>query len=165
MEGYSNKRFSQHFTIPIAGPFPFPLIQDLVIVSEVTHFAGVFSSVSVLMDVVFGRQVHCVGVKVGRCEDVFVGISLLNVYLGMRCGEAMGLLKEVVRDERDEGHGRSWYWASITQDNKCIFAASCSNNLYVWDASSGRVRHTLTVKEDAHENHYILCTKDNSVEA
>ncbi|GKA70695.1 pentatricopeptide repeat-containing protein [Tanacetum coccineum] len=81
-------------------PFPFPIIPDLVIVSEVTHFAGVFSYVSVLMDVVFGRQVHCVGVKVGRFRDVFVGISLLNVYC--KCKEmwdarkAMWLFKEVV---------------------------------------------------------------------
>lgn len=33
---------------------------------------------------------------------------------------------------------------SITHDNKCVIAASSSNNLYVWDANSGRVRHTLT---------------------
>nr|GEX42768.1 hypothetical protein [Tanacetum cinerariifolium] len=48
-------------------------------------FAGMFSSVSVLMDVMFGRQVYCVGVKVGRCQDVFVRSSLLNVYC--KCGE------------------------------------------------------------------------------
>lgn len=33
---------------------------------------------------------------------------------------------------------------AITYDNRCIIAASSSNNLYVWDANSGRVRHTLT---------------------
>ncbi|KAL3342772.1 hypothetical protein AABB24_026688 [Solanum stoloniferum] len=33
---------------------------------------------------------------------------------------------------------------SITHDNKFIIAASSSNNLYVWDANSGRIRHTLT---------------------
>ncbi|KAI3684465.1 hypothetical protein L6452_33689 [Arctium lappa] len=33
---------------------------------------------------------------------------------------------------------------SITHDNRCVIAASSSNNLYVWDANSGRVRHTLT---------------------
>ncbi|KAL8547540.1 hypothetical protein ACS0TY_007029 [Phlomoides rotata] len=32
----------------------------------------------------------------------------------------------------------------ITHDNKSVIAASSSNNLYVWDVSSGRVRHTLT---------------------
>ncbi|KAI3759448.1 hypothetical protein L6452_07278 [Arctium lappa] len=33
---------------------------------------------------------------------------------------------------------------AITDDNRCVIAASSSNNLYVWDANSGRVRHTLT---------------------
>lgn len=33
---------------------------------------------------------------------------------------------------------------SITHDNKFIIAASSSNNLYVWDVNSGRIRHTLT---------------------
>ncbi|KAD4585632.1 hypothetical protein E3N88_23233 [Mikania micrantha] len=37
---------------------------------------------------------------------------------------------------------------SITHDNRCIIAASSSNNLYVWDANSGRVRHTLTGHKD-----------------
>ncbi|XP_076918986.1 autophagy-related protein 16-like [Bidens hawaiensis] len=37
---------------------------------------------------------------------------------------------------------------SITHDNKCIIAASSSNNLYVWDANSGRARHTLTGHKD-----------------
>ncbi|KAI3464173.1 hypothetical protein Pfo_020836 [Paulownia fortunei] len=32
----------------------------------------------------------------------------------------------------------------ITHDNKSVIAASSANNLYVWDVSSGRVRHTLT---------------------
>ncbi|KAL8057309.1 hypothetical protein ABFX02_04G176500 [Erythranthe guttata] len=32
----------------------------------------------------------------------------------------------------------------ITHDKKSVIAASSSNNLYVWDVSSGRVRHTLT---------------------
>lgn len=33
---------------------------------------------------------------------------------------------------------------SITSDNRTIIAASGSKNLVVWDASSGRTRHTLT---------------------
>ncbi|CAN1179515.1 Autophagy-related protein 16 [Linum perenne] len=33
---------------------------------------------------------------------------------------------------------------SITHDNKSVIAASSSNNLFVWDVSSGRQRHTLT---------------------
>lgn len=33
---------------------------------------------------------------------------------------------------------------SITHDNRSVIAASSANNLYVWDISSGRVRHTLT---------------------
>ncbi|KAM0066405.1 putative transcription factor WD40-like family [Helianthus debilis subsp. tardiflorus] len=37
---------------------------------------------------------------------------------------------------------------SITHDNRSIIAASSSNNLYVWDANSGRVRHTLTGHKD-----------------
>ncbi|PWA74004.1 transducin/WD40 repeat-like superfamily protein [Artemisia annua] len=37
---------------------------------------------------------------------------------------------------------------SITHDSKCIIAASSSNNLYAWDASAGRVRHTLTGHKD-----------------
>lgn len=32
----------------------------------------------------------------------------------------------------------------ITHDNRSVIAASSANNLYVWDVSSGRVRHTLT---------------------
>ncbi|XP_071686755.1 autophagy-related protein 16 isoform X2 [Rutidosis leptorrhynchoides] len=37
---------------------------------------------------------------------------------------------------------------TITHDNKNVIAASSSNNLYVWDANSGRVRHTLTGHKD-----------------
>nr|GEU96145.1 hypothetical protein [Tanacetum cinerariifolium] len=85
-------------------PFPFPIKPDLFIVSEVTHFARVFSSVSVLMDVVFGRQVHCVGVKVGKFRDVFVGISLLNVYC--KCGEMRDARK--VFDEMPERNSFTW---------------------------------------------------------
>nr|GEY75052.1 hypothetical protein [Tanacetum cinerariifolium] len=84
--------------------FSFPIIPDLVIVSEVTHFAGVFSSVYILMDVVFGRQVHCVGVKVRRFRDVFVGISLLNVYC--KCGEMWDARK--VFDEIPERNSFTW---------------------------------------------------------
>lgn len=36
----------------------------------------------------------------------------------------------------------------ITLDNKSIIAASSSHSLYVWDVSSGRVRHTLTGHKD-----------------
>ncbi|GJZ51983.1 pentatricopeptide repeat-containing protein [Tanacetum coccineum] len=67
-------------------------------------FAGVFSSVSVLMDVMFGRQVHCVGVKVGRCQDVFIGSSLLNVYY--KCGEMWDALK--VFDEMPKRNSFTW---------------------------------------------------------
>nr|KYP65337.1 Protein tipD [Cajanus cajan] len=37
---------------------------------------------------------------------------------------------------------------SITHDNRSVIAASSSNNLFVWDVSSGRVRHTLTGHTD-----------------
>ncbi|KAK0587217.1 hypothetical protein LWI29_019331 [Acer saccharum] len=37
---------------------------------------------------------------------------------------------------------------SITHDNRSVIAASSSNNLYVWDVQSGRVRHTLTGHTD-----------------
>ncbi|OVA20541.1 WD40 repeat [Macleaya cordata] len=37
---------------------------------------------------------------------------------------------------------------TITHDNRCIIAASSSNNLYVWDVGSGRIRHTLTGHTD-----------------
>ncbi|GKA21603.1 pentatricopeptide repeat-containing protein [Tanacetum coccineum] len=63
-----------------------------------------FGSVSVLMDVMFGRQVHCVGVKVGRCQDVFVGSSLLNVYY--KCGEMWDALK--VFDEMPKRNSFTW---------------------------------------------------------
>ncbi|XXG49494.1 hypothetical protein AAC387_Pa02g3668 [Persea americana] len=33
---------------------------------------------------------------------------------------------------------------AVTHDSKSIIAASSSNNLFVWDMGSGRVRHTLT---------------------
>lgn len=33
---------------------------------------------------------------------------------------------------------------AVTHDSKSVIAASSSNNLYVWDMESGRVRHTLT---------------------
>ncbi|KAE9602665.1 putative transcription factor WD40-like family [Lupinus albus] len=36
----------------------------------------------------------------------------------------------------------------ITHDNRSVIAASSSNNLYVWDLSSGRVRHSLTGHTD-----------------
>ncbi|XP_050383444.1 autophagy-related protein 16-like [Argentina anserina] len=37
---------------------------------------------------------------------------------------------------------------AITHDNRSIIAATSSNKLYVWDANSGRVRHTLTGHTD-----------------
>ncbi|KAJ0104667.1 hypothetical protein Patl1_18196 [Pistacia atlantica] len=37
---------------------------------------------------------------------------------------------------------------SITHDNRSVIAASSSNNLYVWDVYSGRVRHSLTGHAD-----------------
>lgn len=37
---------------------------------------------------------------------------------------------------------------AITHDNRSVIAASSSNNLYAWDISSGRVRHTLTGHSD-----------------
>ncbi|XP_058102057.1 autophagy-related protein 16 [Magnolia sinica] len=37
---------------------------------------------------------------------------------------------------------------SITHDNRSVIAASSSNNLFVWDVGSGRVRHTLTGHAD-----------------
>ncbi|KAI4303813.1 hypothetical protein MLD38_039403 [Melastoma candidum] len=37
---------------------------------------------------------------------------------------------------------------TITHDNRSIIAASSSNNLYVWDVNSGRIRHTLTGHTD-----------------
>ncbi|XVE54569.1 hypothetical protein DITRI_Ditri03aG0091900 [Diplodiscus trichospermus] len=37
---------------------------------------------------------------------------------------------------------------AITHDNRFIIAASSSNNLFVWDVNSGRVRHTLTGHTD-----------------
>ncbi|KAL6973122.1 autophagy protein 16, interacts with Atg12p-Atg5p, partial [Sarracenia purpurea var. burkii] len=37
---------------------------------------------------------------------------------------------------------------TVTHDNKSVIAASSSNNLYVWDVSSGRMHHTLTGHTD-----------------
>ncbi|GMJ00085.1 AUTOPHAGY 16 [Hibiscus trionum] len=37
---------------------------------------------------------------------------------------------------------------AITHNNRSIIAASSSNNLFVWDINSGRVRHTLTGHTD-----------------
>ncbi|XP_061351267.1 autophagy-related protein 16-like [Gastrolobium bilobum] len=37
---------------------------------------------------------------------------------------------------------------TITHDNRSVIAASSSNNLYMWDLNSGRVRHTLTGHTD-----------------
>ncbi|PWA84194.1 tetratricopeptide repeat (TPR)-like superfamily protein [Artemisia annua] len=73
-------------------------------------FAGVFSSVSVLGDVVFGRQVHCVGVKVGRCGDVFVGSSLVNVYC--KCGVVWDARK--VFDEMPVRNSFTWATFVVT---------------------------------------------------
>ncbi|OVA17621.1 WD40 repeat [Macleaya cordata] len=37
---------------------------------------------------------------------------------------------------------------TVTRDDSSIIAASSSNNLYVWEAGSGRIRHTLTGHKD-----------------
>ncbi|XP_039133993.1 autophagy-related protein 16 [Dioscorea cayenensis subsp. rotundata] len=37
---------------------------------------------------------------------------------------------------------------AVTHDNRSVIAASSSNNLYVWDVSTGRIRHTLTGHAD-----------------
>ncbi|XP_010929949.2 autophagy-related protein 16 isoform X1 [Elaeis guineensis] len=45
---------------------------------------------------------------------------------------------------------------AVTHDNRSVIAASSSNNMYVWDVSSGRIRHTLTGHTDK------VCTVDAS---
>ncbi|KAJ0972810.1 hypothetical protein J5N97_020769 [Dioscorea zingiberensis] len=37
---------------------------------------------------------------------------------------------------------------AVTHDNSSVIAASSSNNLYVWEVASGRIRHTLTGHTD-----------------
>lgn len=50
----------------------------------------------------------------------------------------------------------SVYDIAVTQDNKYVIAASGSNNLFVWEIGSGRIRHTLT----GHTA--IVCAVDTS---
>lgn len=45
---------------------------------------------------------------------------------------------------------------AVSHDNRCVIAASSSNELVVWDTSSGRIRHNLT----GHQNK--VCAVDAS---
>jgi len=45
---------------------------------------------------------------------------------------------------------------AVTHDNRCVIAASSTNQLFVWESSSGRIRHTLT----GHQNK--VCAVDSS---
>nr|GEU51383.1 hypothetical protein [Tanacetum cinerariifolium] len=54
----------------------------------------------------------------------------------------------VVHQSQEGVHLRSVLDLVITYDNESVIAASSSNKLYVWDANSGRVRHSLTGYSD-----------------
>ncbi|GMH16752.1 hypothetical protein Nepgr_018593 [Nepenthes gracilis] len=63
---------------------------------------------------------------------------------------------------------------TVTHDNKTVIAASSSNNLYVWELSSGRIRHTLTGHTDkvcavdvskVSSHHVVSSAYDRSIKA
>ncbi|CAN6464214.1 unnamed protein product [Victoria cruziana] len=62
-------------------------------------------------------------------------VKFWDVNTGNSCGSLSGCLGSVLD-------------MAISHDNKTVIAASSSNNLYVWDVGSGRVRHTLTGHAD-----------------
>ncbi|KAJ0470586.1 putative tetratricopeptide-like helical domain superfamily [Helianthus annuus] len=64
----------------------------------------VFTAASALGDCFGGKQGHTVTVKLGRCDDIFVGSSLLNMYC------KAGLVEDArkVFDEMPERNSISW---------------------------------------------------------
>ncbi|KAF3792744.1 Autophagy-related protein 16 [Nymphaea thermarum] len=62
-------------------------------------------------------------------------VKFWDVNTGNSCGSLSGCLGSVLD-------------MAVSHDNKTVIAASSSNNLYVWDVGSGRIRHTLTGHTD-----------------
>ncbi|XP_031474575.1 autophagy-related protein 16 [Nymphaea colorata] len=62
-------------------------------------------------------------------------VKFWDANTGNSCGSLSGCLGSVLD-------------MAVSHDNKTVIAASSSNNLYVWDVGSGRIRHTLTGHTD-----------------
>nr|XP_043631402.1 pentatricopeptide repeat-containing protein At2g33680 [Erigeron canadensis] len=101
INGYSQLT-GRHNSIIVMQLFKQMMSQDVL--PDARTFAGVFTAASNLMDSVNGKVVHCVAVKLGKCEDIFVGSSLLNVYC--KCGLVEDARK--VFDEMPDRNSFSW---------------------------------------------------------
>ncbi|XP_076925689.1 pentatricopeptide repeat-containing protein At2g33680-like [Bidens hawaiensis] len=78
--------------------------QEHLVLPDARTFAGAFTAASALRDYFGGKQAHTVAFKLGRCEDVFVGSSLLNMYC------KAGLVEDArkVFNEMPERNSISW---------------------------------------------------------
>ncbi|XP_071686647.1 pentatricopeptide repeat-containing protein At2g33680 [Rutidosis leptorrhynchoides] len=104
INGYSQLG-GRHNSVHVMQLFKNLLSEDhSVVIPDARTFAGAFTAASALMDSVGGKQVHTVAFKLGECEDVFVGSSLLNMYC------KAGLVDDArkVFDEMPERNSISW---------------------------------------------------------
>ncbi|KAK1409504.1 hypothetical protein QVD17_36030 [Tagetes erecta] len=103
INGYSQLPGYHNFII-VMQLFKQMMGQEHLVLPDARTFAGVFTATSALMDCFGGKQVHTVAFKLGRCEDVFVGSSLLNMYC------KAGLVEDArkVFDEMPERNSISW---------------------------------------------------------
>ncbi|XP_056693781.1 pentatricopeptide repeat-containing protein At4g20770 [Spinacia oleracea] len=63
-----------------------------------THFtlASIFSACGVLLEIDFGRLCHCLAIKVGADQNIFVGNALLSMYAKCKCiGDAIHAFEEM----------------------------------------------------------------------
>ncbi|KAL9999155.1 putative tetratricopeptide-like helical domain superfamily [Helianthus debilis subsp. tardiflorus] len=103
INGYSQLGGPQNSVI-VMHLFKKMMSQEHLVLPDARTFAGVFTAASALGDCFGGKQGHTVIVKLGRCDDIFVGSSLLNMYC------KAGLVEDArkVFDEMPERNSISW---------------------------------------------------------
>ncbi|KAI3520041.1 hypothetical protein L1887_09262 [Cichorium endivia] len=103
INGYSQLGGRQN-SILVMKLFKKMMSQENVVLPDARTFAGAFTAASALMDSFGGKQAHTVAFKLGKCEDIFVGSSLLNMY----CKAGFVHDARKVFDEMPERNSISW---------------------------------------------------------
>ncbi|KAI3793376.1 hypothetical protein L1987_35995 [Smallanthus sonchifolius] len=103
INGYSQLGGHQN-SIIVMQLFKKMMSQEHLVLPDARTFAGAFTAASALGDCFGGKQAHTVAFKLGRCEDIFVGSSLLNMY----CKAGFVEDARKVFDEMPERNSISW---------------------------------------------------------
>ncbi|XP_024990699.1 pentatricopeptide repeat-containing protein At2g33680 isoform X2 [Cynara cardunculus var. scolymus] len=112
----------------------------VMVLPDARTFAGVFTAASALMDSFGGKQSHTVAVKLGKCEDIFVGSSLLNMY----CKAGFVDDARKVFDEMPERNSISW----ATMISGYSMQRICGDALGLFK--------TLVAQEEEHVNEFVV---------